>query len=340
MSSTAHGNGPAEAVPEQVVAAVIEGPGAEPHLDIVELPACPPGSSVLHVLAAPLNPLDLLIASGTFHSARYEQPYVPGSECAGVVVQSRRFAAGTQVYAQCQASPDHPGSLATHLVVRDEDVLALPSGLDALSGAAAGNSGVAAYMPLVETAGLQAEETVLILGATGVVGQLGVQISRIRGAGRVIGVGRNRAALDRLLLLGADAVVALLPDESEDDLAVRLSDVAGPVDVVLDGLYGAPLQAALKTCAPHCRVVNIGNPAGSSLQLSAGLLRSKQLSLTGFAGLHMSLKQKHTALAWLWRQIIDGAIQVDIRTSALRDIAAAWSAQRASPHAKCVVIPD
>lgn len=32
------------------------------------------------VVAAALNPLDLVVASGSFHSARHESPYVPGSE--------------------------------------------------------------------------------------------------------------------------------------------------------------------------------------------------------------------------------------------------------------------
>jgi NADPH:quinone reductase len=339
MSSSALEDGPLEAVPDRVVAAIIDGPGAPPHLGTVGLPALTPGHSVLRVLAAPLNPLDLLIASGTFHSARYEQPYVPGSECVGVVVRSQRHALGTQVYAQCQAGPHRPGSLATHLVVRDDEIVALPHGLDAVTAAAVGNSGVAAYVPLIETAGLRAGETVLILGATGAVGQLAVQIARSRGAAKVVGVGRNQSALDRLLRLGADAVVALLPGESEHDLAVRLSDAAGPVDVLLDGLYGVPLQAALQCCAPHSRVVNIGNPCGPTAVLPAGLLRSKQLTLSGFAGLHMSMKAKQSALGWLWRQLVDAAIEVDVRISALRDITATWSVQQSSPHAKCVVVP-
>jgi NADPH:quinone reductase-like Zn-dependent oxidoreductase len=340
MTSSAPGNATVEAVPNKVVAALIDRPGAEPKLGAVELPVLTPGHSVLRVLAAPLNPLDLLIASGTFHSARHEQPYVPGSECVGEVIQSGRYAIGTQAYAQCQATPKNPGSLATHLVVRDEDVLELLPGLDPITAAAVGNSGVAAYLPLIEIGGLQAGETVLILGATGAVGQLAIQIARSRGAAKVIGVGRNRSALDRLLRLGADAVVSLLSDESEDDLALRLLDVAGPVDVVLDGLYGTPLQAALKVCAPHARVVNIGNLADSTVLLPAGLLRSKQLTLSGFAALHMSMEAKQGALTWLWRKVIDATIQVEVRTSALRDIATTWSVQRASPHAKCVILPS
>jgi len=95
----------------------------------------------------------------------------------------------------------------------------------------------------------------------------------------------------------------------------------------------------LQCCGPRGRVVNIGNPSGPTAVLSAGLLRSKQLTVTGFAGLHMSMTAKKRALGWLWRQIIDAAIEVDVRTSELRDIAATWSVQQSSPHAKCVVVP-
>ena len=52
--------------------------------------------------------------------------------------------------------------------------------------------------------------------------------------------------------------------EREDELAARLLAAAGPVDVVLDGLYRVPLEAVLRVCAPRARVVNIGNPAGAT----------------------------------------------------------------------------
>jgi NADPH2:quinone reductase len=330
----------ATAVPTRVIAAIIDGPGAAPRVDTVALPTAPPGSSVLRVLAAPLNPLDLHIASGTFHSARHEEPYVPGSECVGVVVASYRYAVGTRVYAQCQAAPGRPGSMASHVVVSDDELLPLPDGVDPTAAAAVGNSGVAAFLPLIDIAGLEAGDTVLVLGATGAVGQLAVQIARSHGAARVVGVGRNPSALERLLTLGADAVVALRPDESADELAARLTAAGGPFDVVLDGLYGLPFEAALKTCAPHGRVVNIGNSAGPVALVPAGLLRAKQVTVAGFAGLHLALARKRPALDWLWRRLVDGGIHLDIHRSDLSDIATTWSSQSSSPHAKCVIVLD
>jgi len=123
-------------------------------------------------------------------------------------------------------------------------------------------------------------------------------------------------------------------------LAARLLTAAGPVDVVLDGVYGMPLEAALQVCAPHARVVNIGNLAGATAQVPAGLLRGKQLTLSGFAGLHTPLEDKRAALTWLWAALARGELQVEVHTFPLAELPAAWRAQAVSPHAKCVVLPE
>ncbi|MFD4903412.1 zinc-binding alcohol dehydrogenase family protein [Streptomyces sp. NPDC058411] len=325
---------------EGTLAAIVDAPGSEPRLGRVVLPPRTPGTTWVAVVAAPLNPLDLVIASGTFHSARHESPYVPGSECVGVVLDSDRHPPGSWVYGECHASPTTPGTFATQVLIQDDDLLLLPHGLDPVLAAAVGNSGTAAFMPLVEDAGLRPGETVLVLGATGAVGQLAVQVAHRSGAGRVIGVARDRVALDGLLTLGADAVVDLRAGEGGEELAARLLEASGPVDVVLDGLYGVPLEAALQVCAPRARVVNIGNPAGTTVQVPAGLLRGKQLTLSGFAGLHTPLRDKHAALTWLWTALTDGELRVQVRTFPLEELPSAWRAQAVSPHAKCVVLPQ
>lgn len=324
----------------RIRAAVVDDPGAAPRVGSVELSPRTTGTTLVSVVAAPLNPLDLVIASGTFHSVRHGAPYVPGSECVGVVLDSDRHQPGSWVYAECHASPETPGSLATRVLVDDDDLLPLPEGIDPVRASAVGNSGTAAFMPLVEDAAMRTGETVLVLGATGAVGQLAVQVAHLRGAGRVVGVARDRAVLERLPPLGADAVVALQAHEEPDELAARLLAAAGPVDVVLDGVYGVPLEAALQVCAPRARVVNIGNPAGATAQIPAGLLRGKQLTLSGFAGLHTPLPAKRAALTWLWAALARDELRVDVRAFPLDDLPSAWQTQAVSPHAKCVVLPQ
>ncbi len=320
-------------------AAIVNGIGAEPLLGSIDLPARTDGATLVSVVAAPLNPLDLAIASGMFHSARHDAPYVPGSECVGVVLESDRYAPGSWVYGECHASPDNPGAFATHTLIADEDLVQLPGGLDPVLAAAVGNCGTAAYLPLMEVAGLLAGETVLVLGATGAVGQIAVQVAHRHGAGRVVGVARDRAALKRLLGLGADEVVELRADEGAEELAARLQSAAGAVDVVLDGLYGTPLEAALRVCGPRARVVNVGNSAGATAHIPAGLLRGRQITLSGFAGLHTPLQAKRAGLDWLWTALARGELQLEVRTGDLDDLPAAWRSQTTSPHAKYVVLP-
>jgi NADPH2:quinone reductase len=322
----------------EMPAAIVDRPGAEPRISRVPVPARAKGTTLIEVAAAPLNPLDLVVASGNFHSVRHEEPYTPGSECVGTVLGSDSYPVGTWVYAECHPAPASPGSFATSVVVADDDVLPLPD-----QRRAAGNSGTAAFIALIDDAALRAGQTVLILGATGAVGQLAVQIARRHGAGRVVGVGRDQAALAHLIDLGADAAVDLRPDEDEDEDEDRLADrflaAAGPVDIVLDGLFGVPFQAALRACAPRAHVVNIGNLAGAIAQLPAGLLRGKQLTVSGFAGIHTPLCDKRAALDWLWASLARGDLRVGVRTFPLDELSSAWRAQASSPHAKCVVLP-
>lgn len=321
-------------------ALIVDSPGAAPRVGTTEIPEQTAGTTLVEVVAAPINPLDLAIASGTFHSVRHEAPYVPGSECVGVVLTSATHEPGSWVYAESHASPATPGSLAEQVAVADSSVLPLPAGIDPVMAAAVGNAGVAAYLPLVEVARVQAGETVLVLGATGAVGQLAIQIARSRGAGPVVGVGRDAATLARLLDLGADAVVELRAGEDADTLAARMLAAAGPADVVLDGLYGRPLEAALGACAPRARIVNIGNSAGATAELPAGILRGRQLTLAGFAGLRTPLIAKRPALTWLWRSLGAGELSIEVRTCGLADLPAAWLAQASSPHGKNVLVAD
>lgn len=320
-------------------AAFIDVPGATPRVGRLDLRTTMTGHTLVEVVAAPLNPLDLAIASGTFHAMRHDAAYVPGSEFVGMVVMSDSHVPGTWVYGECHASPEHPGALATHVIVSDESLLALPEGVDPVLAAAVGNAGVAAYLPLMQRASLKSGDSVLVLGATGAVGQLAVQIAHLMGAGRIVGVGRNLEALERLLNIGADAIVDLRPDERVDTLATRLGSAIGSADVVLDGLYGSPLEAALQVCASMARVVNIGNMAGPNAQLSAGLLRGKQVTISGFAGLHTPLSEKEPALRWLWSALARGDLDVAVQARPLDQLPEAWRAQAASPHVKCVLLP-
>ncbi len=85
--------------------------------------------------------------------------------------------------------------------------------------------------------------------------------------------------------------------------------------------------------------MNIGNAAGVEATLPAGLLRGRQLTVSGFASMHTPLAQKASALTWLWGALRRGDLQVPVRTFSLDQVALAWRVQATSPHTKCVILP-
>jgi NADPH:quinone reductase-like Zn-dependent oxidoreductase len=190
----------------------------------------------VRVAAAPITPLDRLCATGTSYFGAPAAPYVPGVQGVGTATDGRLV-----WFATSAGTAPGDGSMREAVVVPERDVVALPDGADPVLLAALGLSAVAAWRALTATGRLAAGETVLVLGAGGVVGQAGVQLARLAGAGRVVAAARSAEARERALALGADAVVALAPDDGPGPLAARLADAAGgPVDLVLDPLYGVP----------------------------------------------------------------------------------------------------
>ena len=327
--------------PQTMRAVVIEEPGASPRVRSVVMPARSQGQTLIKVVAAALNPLDLGMAAGLVPQARHEQPYVPGVECVGVVQESERFEIGTLVYAEAHPSPARPGTFASYLAASDDDIVTVPGGvdLDPRQAVAVGNAGVAAFLPLIDRAGLRAGESVLVLGATGMVGQLAVQIAKAHGAGRVVAVGRDEDMLKRTRQLGADATVRLVDGETAAELAHRLGTAVGsqPPNVVLDAIYGTAFEAALQVCAPGARIVNVGNFGGDTVVVPAALLRGRQLTIGGFASFLTPLPAKRRALDWEWGALAEGELEIEVAEFAVDDIAEAWQAQAHSPHAKIVI---
>lgn len=214
------------------------------------------------------------------------------------------------------------------------DVLA--AGLNGVSdvvAAALGNAGMAAWMPLADSGRLNAGETVLVLGATGVVGRLAVQAARLLGAGTVIAAGRDADRLAELRALGADRTVAL----GQDDLAGALRE-AGGVDVIVDYLWGQPAATALTAGKPGVRLVHVGDRAGAEAPVPGALLRSLGATITGF----LPVWSGPAAMATAYRQLGEAAAagHLDVPTEAvpLADVAAAWARYPGTRH-KLVLVP-
>jgi NADPH:quinone reductase-like Zn-dependent oxidoreductase len=306
-------------------AAVLHAFGEIPVAEEFTEPTAGEGEEVVEVVAAGINPVDLTIASGRFYGPPPSLPAPVGSEA---VV---RRADGRLGYVSKAAS----GTLAERALVRADAVIDLPERIEPTEAVAAGIAGLAAWGGLEFGARLQAGEGVLVLGASGAVGQIAVQIARSMGAARVVGAARSAEGIARLEGLGLEAVIAI----EGEGLGDRLAAADGGFDVCLDLIYGPPLLAALGAMAPLGRVVQIGNAAAPAVELPAGLLRARNLSLIGYSGMRLSPAE----LAATYRKIADafaaGEVKIEVEEFPLEEVGSAWARQAASPHRKLIVVP-
>jgi len=314
-------------------AAVVREVGAVPEPGERPDPTRADGEALVEVRAAALNPIDLTIASGRFYAGPPHVPYAPGREGVGVVLEANTVPKGTRVRFERDTGYGADGSLAERIVVDEAALVPLPDEARDAVAAALGIAGVAAWLGL-EKAQVRQGDTVLVLGATGAVGQVAVQAAKLFGAGRVIAAARNADALERARDLGADALVPL----AEGDLAEAYREAAGgELDAVIDPLWSEPAVSALGALGIGGRLVHLGTAAGLEATVPSAPLRGKNITIVG----HSNLTTPHETKARPYRELLDhviaGRIRVDVDVFPFERVADAWREQAASPHRKIVV---
>lgn len=319
-------------------AAQITAYGAPPELVEIESPGKPGPftesmagpAEVVEVLISGINPVDLAIASGKFDAGAPPLPYVPGMEGIG------RTANGEIVWFDGTHFPR--GSAAGFAVIGEGTGITLPPGINPEQAIAFGVAGLAAWLSLDWRGQLKDGETVLILGASGSVGQVAVQAARMMGAGRVVGMARSEAGQAKVLELGADAVVG--SEGSLDEMVSRIHDATeGGPDLVIDGLWGVPAAAALRTMKPQGRLVQVGNSAGVEAPIVAGPLRGGLVSILGFRNFWAPREVRVEAFGRMCSLAASGDLELEVEVLPLDDVAAAWERQAGSPGHKLALRP-
>jgi NADPH2:quinone reductase len=312
-------------------AAVLHEYGATPRYEAFEEPVADPGQVVVEVAVAGANPVDVRKASGAFVSGPPPLPSVVGTEGVGRVVGD-----GRRVYFDAPVAPF--GSYAERVLVGEQDPVELPDAIDDGVAAALGIAGLAAWLPLSWRAQLRPGETVLVLGATGVVGQLAVQVARLLGAGRIVAAGRDAQMLERATRLGADATVDLTAHA--DDLSAAFREAAGgPIDVVHDPLWGAPAAAAIDALGVGGRLVQLGQSAGAEATLPSAVIRGRQLDVRGYMNFLAPADVRRDAYRTLVEHAAAGRIEVEVERVPLAEVADAWERVQRSAHRKLVLVP-
>ena len=313
-------------------AAVIERYGEPPVLRDVPEPTVD-GANLVEVIAAPLNPVDLSIASGKFYAGSPPTPYVPGGEGIGRLLQNGK--PGPRVYFRA-ALPN--GALAERAVVSQSQTVPIPDSVPDGVAAALGTPGIAAYLALTRRAQLKTGETVLILAASGVLGSCAVQVARLLGAGRIVAGARDEQQLARARELGADAIVDL---KQTDGLSDRIREASGgQLNVVIDPVWGVPGVAALEAMSPFGRSVQLGQAAGPEAVVKSGILRGRYLSILGFTNFLVPWAEQAAAYRTLVDWATSGKLKVAFEVLPLEAAPDAWKRQASSPHRKLALSPQ
>ena len=302
-------------------AAVVNMLGQVPQYQSFADPFPQEGEVLIKVRAAGLHPIVKARVSGTHYSSDGVAPMVPGVDGVGTLED------GSRVYFGFSRAPF--GSMGEKTVTRQSMCFPLPDGIDDVQAAAIANPGMSAWVSLKERAQVVPGETVLILGATGVAGQLAIQVARHLGAKRVIGVGRNVDALEAANL---DAIIGL--SQSEDAVREAFVAEAGQgIDVVIDYLWGRPTELLLEalgkgfkaSSTPSTRLVEVGASAGPTITLPGALLRSVDLTMLGSGFGSAAMDKIFAAIPILFGLAAEGKLKIDLEPVSLTEVEAAWS---------------
>lgn len=314
-------------------AAVIDRLGAAPHATACADPPPATGNQVLvKVEAVALNAVDLHIAAGHHRAGPPQLPYVPGIETVGTIVAGPDQGLRVRAGAPAGLVPGVNGGTAELLLTERATCIPVPDGLDSVAAAAIGVVGTSADLSL-HRAGIQAGESVLVLGATGPLGTAFLQLARLAGARRVIAAGRNP---ERLAQVPAADDVAVLGDEP---LSEQLASLGGPVDLVVDPVWGPWAEPALACLKPGGRYLNVGAAAGDGTAFHVEWLRAAQLTLIGFSATRAEPADIIASYQHVAALAAAGSLALPTATYPLEEATQAWEAQASSPGKKIVVIP-
>lgn len=287
-------------------AVLFEKPGTTSRLKLAEVDRPVPREDevLLRVRYCGVNPLDLLVLSGT--APARPMPHILGSEVAATVEQVGPDAVGLAegqevvVYHRlfdgtcphCLRGEEQTcvnggivgvgtqGGYAEFLKVPAANALPLPAGLSREVAAAAALSAPTAWHLVLHRGRLTAGETMVVFGASGGVGSFAVQTGHLAGA-RVIAVTRDIDKASYLEELGADTVL-----ESGEDVAKWVRDATDGLgaDLVVDPVGRSTWPGSFASVAPNGRWATCGALTGRRVELDLGALYSRQVEVIGSTG--------------------------------------------------------
>ncbi|NEA32937.1 zinc-binding alcohol dehydrogenase family protein [Streptomyces sp. SID13031] len=244
------------------------GPGQQLKVEEVELVAGE-GETLVEMQYASVTQLDRTVLAGKL-AQQQEPPYVPGCEGAGVVVSSDLYQAGTPVVIRGGGvGVSRPGTWGQLAVVPNASVHLLPAGLDPAAAVAMLAPALTAHTAVRRVGQIMENETVVVTGATGLVGRLCAAVARAAGAMKVIGLARNDESVERLAGL-VDQIVRV------DELG-QVGRELPWCNAAIDTVGGPVTSGVMSHITPGGRLVALGYTAGEFATLDLHQLIGRDL---------------------------------------------------------------
>lgn len=254
------------------------GPVPQDVIDAVEFTAPPltQGQALLQVLAAPINPSDVLTLTGEYGMLP-PLPAVGGNEGVGRVValgpDTSSPTLGTTVLL-----PVGSGTWATHIVADAKKLMPLPGGADPAQLAMLTVNPPTASLMLSDFVTLAAGDWVIQNAANSAVGGYVIQLAKLRGF-RTVNVVRRASAVAAVQAAGGDVVLVDGPD-----LATRVAAATGKARprLAIDAVAGASTDHLAAALAEGGTLVNYGRMSGEPCQLSPSSFVFRDVTVRGF----------------------------------------------------------
>ena len=251
----------------------VGGPEVMKYTD-VDAPEPGPGQAQVAIKAAGVNYTDVYSRSGVNHPAK--MPAIPGIEAAGVVTKLgegvTEVAVGDRV-----AYSSGPGSYAEVGAIPAWRLMKIPEALTFEQGAAAMLQGMTAHYLSHDAYPLKPGDTALIHAGAGGVGQLLIQMAKIRGAEVITTVSTGEKA-EIAKAAGADHVVMYSTQNFEEEVK-RITDGVG-VQVSYDAGGVTTFEQSIASLAIRGYMISYGAAAGPVPPVPLATLNPKSLYLT------------------------------------------------------------
>jgi NADPH:quinone reductase-like Zn-dependent oxidoreductase len=316
-------------------AAVLESAEAIPRYADFENPVASEHRQLMSLVAAGIHPVTRAIATGAHYGSDHRWPLIPGVDAVA------RTDDGTLVYT---GWPEHPFGTFAELMATPMGT-PLPEGADPVQVAGGLNPGLSSWLPLLARQKSGPLGTVLVVGATGVAGQLAVQNALALGADHVIAIGRNESALASLS--GANRTTVALVDDADAAEAnaenIRAAIEANRPSTILDFVWGPPAEAVFTALTRSgldeddhpVSYIEIGESAGPGAVVRATLLRSTSITISGSGAGSGDVRQIMQQLPIYMQRIADGTVTIPVTPYPLAEVATAW--QDLTPGRRVVV---